>query len=199
MKIIHYYLVPKSPWTYLGHDRLMAIAQRHGAQVQPRPVALAEKIFQVSGGLPLPKRPPQRQAYRLVELQRWSDYLKLPLNLHPRFFPVDDSAASRMIILASQTEGDPAGNRLAGAFLRAVWAQELNLADPQVLIRLANEQQLDGQALYQQNEQMQGTFDDYTQQAIDLQVFGAPWYVYNGQPFWGQDRLDFLDRALADT
>lgn len=199
MKIIHYYLVPKSPWTYLGHDRLMAIAQRHGAQVQPRPIALAEKIFQISGGLPLPKRPPQRQAYRLVELQRWSDYLKLPLNLHPRFFPVDDSAASRMIILASQTEGDPAANRLAGAFLRAVWAQELNLADPQVLIRLANEQQLDGQALYQQNEQMQATFDDYTQQAIDLQVFGAPWYVYNGQPFWGQDRLDFLDRALADT
>lgn len=199
MKIIHYYLVPKSPWTYLGHDRLMAIAQRHGAQVQPRPVALAEKIFQVSGGLPLPKRPPQRQAYRLVELQRWSDYLKLPLNLHPRFFPVDDSTASRMIILASQTEGDPAGNRLAGAFLRAVWAQELNLAVPQVLIRLANEQQLDGQALYQQNEQMQATFDDYTQQAIDQQVFGAPWYVYNGQPFWGQDRLDFLDRALADT
>ena len=197
MKVIQYYLVPKSPWTYLGHERLMAIAERHGAQVQPRPFALAERVFQVSGGLPLPKRPPQRQAYRLVELRRWSDYLNLPLNLQPRYFPVDDSAACRMIILASQTQGDQAGNRLAGAFLKAVWAQDLNLADPDTLVSLADQQGLDGRALYDANQQAQATYDDYTQQAIDLQVFGAPWYVYNGEPFWGQDRLDFLDRALS--
>jgi 2-hydroxychromene-2-carboxylate isomerase len=197
MKVIQYYLVPKSPWTYLGHERLMAIAERHGAQVQPRPFALAERVFQVSGGLPLPKRPPQRQAYRLVELRRWSDYLNLPLNLQPRYFPVDDSAACRMIILASQTQGDQAGNRLAGAFLKAVWAQDLNLADHDTLVSLADQQGLDGRALYDANQQAQATYDDYTQQAIDLQVFGAPWYVYNGEPFWGQDRLDFLDRALS--
>lgn len=197
MKVIQYYLVPKSPWTYLGHERLMAIAERHGAQVQPRPFALAERVFQVSGGLPLPKRPPQRQAYRLVELRRWSDYLNLPLNLQPRYFPVDDSAACRMIILASQTQGDQAGNRLAGAFLKAVWAQDLNLADHDTLVSLADQQGLDGRALYDANQQAQVTYDDYTQQAIDLQVFGAPWYVYNGEPFWGQDRLDFLDRALS--
>lgn len=197
MKVIQYYLVPKSPWTYLGHERLMAIAERHGAQVQPRPFALAERVFQVSGGLPLPKRPPQRQAYRLVELRRWSDYLNLPLNLQPRYFPVDDAAACRMIILASQTQGDQAGNRLAGAFLKAVWAQDLNLADPDTLVSLADQQGLDGRALYDANQQAQATYDDFTQQAIDLQVFGAPWYVYNGEPFWGQDRLDFLDRALS--
>jgi 2-hydroxychromene-2-carboxylate isomerase len=198
MKVIHYYMVPKSPWTYLGHDHLMDIARRHGAQVQPRPFALAERVFQVSGGLPLPKRSPQRQAYRLVELRRWSEYRNVPLTLHPRYFPVDDAAACRMIIMAAQTQGDQAANRLAGAFLRAVWAQELNLADADTLIRIADQQQLDGSTLYQNNQQAQPVFDDYTQQAIDQQVFGAPWYVYNGQPFWGQDRLDFLDRALAE-
>jgi 2-hydroxychromene-2-carboxylate isomerase len=197
MKVIQYYLVPKSPWTYLGHDRLMAMAERHGVDVEPRPFALAEKVFQVSGGLPLPKRSPQRQAYRLVELQRWSDFLGVPLNRQPRFFPVDDAAASRMIILACQQHGNAAGNRLAGAYMRAVWAQELNVADPDTLITVANQEGLDGAALFNANDQAQAQFDSYTQQAIEQNVFGAPWYVYNGEPFWGQDRLDFLERALA--
>jgi 2-hydroxychromene-2-carboxylate isomerase len=81
--------------------------------------------------------------------------------------------------------------------LKAVWAQDLNLADHDTLVSLADQQGLDGRALYDANQQAQVTYDDYTQQAIDLQVFGAPWYVYNGEPFWGQDRLDFLDRALS--
>lgn len=87
MKTIEYYFSPQSPWAYLGHDRLLAIASRHGATVQPRPFALASTIFPVSGGLPLKQRAPQRQAYRLVELKRWSEHLGLPLNIHPKHFP----------------------------------------------------------------------------------------------------------------
>ncbi|SHG67374.1 2-hydroxychromene-2-carboxylate isomerase [Pollutimonas bauzanensis] len=198
MKTIHYYLTPKSPWTYLGHERLLAIAQRHGATVEPRPMGLSESIFPASGGLPLNQRPPQRQAYRLVELKRWSEHLGLPLNLHPEFFPVDDVDAAKMVAAAVQLEGNDAALRLAGGLLRGVWAQERDISDPQTLIQIGNECKLDGQALYSGREAAAALYERYTREALALQVFGAPWYEYEGASFWGQDRLDFLDRALAE-
>lgn len=197
MKTIHYYLSPKSPWTYLGHDRLLNIARRHGALVEARPVGLGDRIFPVSGGLPLNQRPPQRQAYRITELKRWSEHLGLPLNVHPKFFPVDDVAAAKMVAATIAAGDNDGALKLTGALLRAVWAQERNIADSATLIEIGNECGLDGSALYSQREAATALYDRYTQEAIDLQVFGAPWYEYQGESFWGQDRLDFLDRALA--
>ncbi len=210
MKTIRYFLSPRSPWTYLGHERLLALAAKHGAEILPRPMALGERVFPVSGGLPLNQRAPQRQAYRLVELKRWSEYLGVPLNIHPRFFPVDDRPAARMIVAAMAADGAPAAGvpaagapaalKLAGALMRAVWAEELNIGDPATLRRIADDAGLDADALWaaQQSEETAQAFDRYTQEAIDLQVFGAPWYEYRGVPYWGQDRLEFLDRALAE-
>ena len=90
---IDYYFAVQSPWTYLGHARFSAIAKAAGAKVNVRPVDYGQ-IFPISGGLPLPKRAPQRQAYRLVELARFRDALNLPMYIQPKFFPVagDDSA-----------------------------------------------------------------------------------------------------------
>ena len=197
MKTIRYYLSPKSPWTYLGHERLLAIAERHGAVVEPRPMGLGESIFPISGGLPLNQRPPQRQAYRIIELKRWSDYLGIPLNIHPQFFPVDDQQAAKLIANAIKVAGHKAALRLTGALLRAVWAEERDIADPETLVQIAEECQLEGAALYAGREAGTDLYDRYTKEAIELQVFGAPWYEYQGESFWGQDRLDFLDRALA--
>ena len=82
---IDYYFAPQSPWTYLGHARFEAIAKAANAVVRVLPADFG-KIFAISGGLPLLKRAPQRQAYRLLELARFSDFLKLPLNVQPRYF-----------------------------------------------------------------------------------------------------------------
>jgi len=196
MKTIRYYLAPQSPWTYLGHERLLAIAERHGAVIEPRPIDLG-RVFPVSGGLPLAKRAPQRQAYRFVELKRWATLAGRPLNLNPRHFPVDGGDASKLIIAAELARGAPAATTLAGALLRAVWAEERDIADADTLRAIAQESGFDGQALYDAREAAAPTFDRYTQDAIEAQVFGVPWYEYGGEPFWGQDRLDFLDRALA--
>ncbi|MCC2596554.1 2-hydroxychromene-2-carboxylate isomerase [Pusillimonas sp. MFBS29] len=197
MKTIQYYFSPMSPWTYLGHERLMDIARHHGAAIEPKPTNLG-KIFPASGGLPLKKRAPQRQAYRLRELERWSRYLTLPLNLHPKFFPVDDTDAALMIT-ATLAKGDvQAALVLSGKLLRAVWVEEKDIADAGTLMQVANEAGLDGAALYSARDAGMALYEQYTQEAARLQVFGAPWYVYKGEPFWGQDRLDFLDRALAD-
>jgi len=196
-KTIEYFLSPVSPWTYLGHDRFVAIARKHGAVVNVKPVDLG-RIFPVSGGLPLPQRSAQRKAYRLFELARWRDHLGLPINFQPKFGASAGDLASKWITAAAENSAD-AGLALAGAVLRGRWAGERDIADPATLAELATGAGLDAAALASRaaSPEIAARIDALTQEAIDAQVFGAPWYVVEGVPFWGQDRLDFLDRALS--
>jgi 2-hydroxychromene-2-carboxylate isomerase len=195
---VDYYFAPQSPWAYLGHQRLRDVAKAAGASVRVLPVDLGGKVFPISGGLPLGQRAPQRQAYRLVELKRFSEHLNAPLNLHPRYFPVGGDDASRLIIAADLVHGGQASLDLAGAVLGAVWAQERNIADPAVLGQLLSEQGLSSQVQDRaQSQEVQERYEQYTRQAIDAGVFGAPSYVVQGEIFWGQDRLDFLQRRLS--
>ena len=196
MDTIRYWFAAQSPWAWLGHERLCAIAARHDAAIEPRPGDFG-RVFAASGGLPLPQRAKQRQAYRLVELQRWSTFLGVPLNLHPKHFPVAGDEASLLILAAAQRHGNEAATRLAGALMRAVWAEERDIADRSTLQAIARECDFDGEALSGSREAARPLYEQYTQQAIDAGVFGAPWYEFRGEPFWGQDRLDFLERALA--
>ena len=196
-RTIDYYLAPNSPWTYLGHTRFVELARAANATVRVLPMDLG-KVFPVSGGLPLPKRSPQRQAYRLVELARFRDHLKLPLNLHPKYFPVAGNAAAQLIIAVDENDGWQQALRLTGAVLAAVWAQERNIADAAVLAELLTETGLPAQRLEQSaSEPVLARHEQITQQAIDTGVFGAPTYVLDGELFWGQDRLDFLQRKLS--
>jgi carboxymethylenebutenolidase len=195
---VDYYFAPQSPWAYLGHQRLSDIATRAGAAVRVLPIDLGGKVFPISGGLPLGQRAPQRQAYRLVELQRFSEHLKAPLNIKPRFFPVGGDDAARLIIAADLALGSAAAMQIAGAVLAACWAQERNIADEKVLAELLAEQGLPASVLAQSHSQAaQERYETYTQQAIDAGVFGAPSYVVNGEIYWGQDRLDFVERVLG--
>ena len=195
---IDYYFVPISPWTYLGHARFTSIAAAAGATVRVLPVDIGGSVFPVSGGLPLSKRPPQRQAYRLLELKRFSEHLGLPLNLHPKHFPVASDDAARLIIAVDMHDGSEAAMKLTGAVLAAVWAEERNISDAAVLAALLAEQGLPAQRLADSRaEAVQQRFDADTQRAIDIGIFGAPSYVIDGEIFWGQDRLDFVQRRLA--
>jgi len=186
-----------SPWTYFGHDRLLALCARHGATLAPRLMDLG-KLFPVSGGLPLAKRAPQRQAYRLVELARWRDALGVPINLQPKFAASGADLASRWILAALEAGVGP-GLALAGAMMRARFAEDRDIADAATLAALAGAQGLDAAALAARAgaPEIAARYDAQTQEAIDAAVFGAPWYVFEGLPYWGQDRLDFLARELA--
>lgn len=193
---IDYYLAPQSPWTYLGHQRMWDLAQQAHAQIRVMPVDLGQ-VFPVSGGLPLGKRAPQRQAYRLVEMARFSKHLNLPIHLQPKFFPVAGDDAARVIIAVDLHHGTQAAMAITGAILKAVWAQERNIADSQVLAELLAEQHLDAACLTQATQaDVQARYTQYTQSAIDVGVFGAPTYVIEDQMYWGQDRLDFVARHL---
>jgi len=193
---VDYFFAVQSPWTYLGHQRFAAIAGAAKATTRVLPVDMG-KIFPVSGGLPLGKRAPQRQAYRLVELKRFSEHLKLPLNLKPRFFPVAGDDASRLITAVDLQDGTEAAMALTRAVLRGVWAEERNIADPQVLAQLLAECGLDAARLEDSRKpDVEARYQAHTQEAIDAGVFGAPSYVVGGEIFWGQDRLEFLQRRL---
>ena len=197
-RTVDYYFAPQSPWAYLGHQRLADIVQRTGATVRVMPIDLGGKVFPISGGLPLGQRAPQRQAYRLVEMQRFSQHLNVPLNLKPKYFPVGGDDAARLIIAADLAQGQQAAMKIAGAILAACWAQERNMADDKVLAELLSEQGLPGQWMAASRTQgVQERYESHTQSAIDAGVFGAPSYVVDGEIFWGQDRLDFVERALA--
>jgi 2-hydroxychromene-2-carboxylate isomerase len=194
---VDYYFAPQSPWTYLGHTRFSALVQASGAQVRLLPVDLGA-VFAVSGGLPLGKRPPQRQAYRLVELRRYSDHLGLPMVVQPRYFPVSGDDAARLIIAVDQQDGSAAAMRLAGAIFTAVWAQERDIASSQTLAELLQESGLPLTRLEQsRSPEVQQQYEANTRQAIDGNIFGAPTYVVDGEMFWGQDRLDFVERKLS--
>ena len=197
-RTVDYYFAPQSPWAYLGHQRLADLLQRTGAAVRVMPIDLGGKVFPISGGLPLGQRAPQRQAYRLMELQRFSQHLKVPLNLKPRYFPVGGDDSARLIIAADLAQGTQAAMKIAGAILAACWAQERNMADDKVLAELLGEQDLPGSLMEASRTQaVQERYETYTQAAIDAGVFGAPSYVVDGEIFWGQDRLDFVERALV--
>jgi 2-hydroxychromene-2-carboxylate isomerase len=196
-KIVDYYFTPASPWTYLGHRRFEAIAAKAGAEIRYKPVDFG-KIFPVSGGLPLGKRAAQRQSYRLFELERWRKFLQVPLTVQPKYFPVASDLASQLIIATERAGGAP--GPIAYALMRACWAEERNIADPDILAAIAREQGHDGATLVAaaRTPEIAARYEALTREAIDRQVFGAPFYIYKDEPFWGQDRLDFLERALSD-
>lgn len=197
-KVCDYYFAPQSPYVYLGHARFVALARKYDAKINLKPIDLG-KVFNVSGGLPLAKRPPQRQAYRLLELQRWSEHLRVPLNPEPKFFPVAGDPAAKLIIATQREHGTDAALMLMQGVMRALWAEDKNISDAEQLIAIANASGLEGQSLLTSSDDasVQSEYDRFTQEAIDADVFGVPWFVVDGEAFWGQDRLDFVERAFA--
>lgn len=198
MAHIDYYASLNSPWTHLGAARIEALAAKHHATLRIYPVDFGT-VFAGSGGLPLPKRAPQRQAYRLMELRRWRDFLNAPINIAPKHFPSSEALNAACVIALRETQGDTPAIKLAHRVLKAVWQDELNPGDPATLAALITEIGLDANAVMKLGAEPRWTErrNADTKAALDRGVFGAPSYVIGDEIFWGQDRLDFVDRKLA--
>ena len=117
---IDYYLSLNSPWTFLGSALFAEIAARNDVTVNVKPAKFGP-IFEQTGGLPLPKRSPQRRAYRLMELKRWREVRAIPLNVEPKYFPCDDTVAVRLVI-AARAAGQERSPAIAGTGARGVGA-----------------------------------------------------------------------------
>ena len=191
---VDYYHFLISPWSYMAISRFNEIKKKTGANVNYYPIDVMS-TFGNMGGQPPAQRHPSRQKFRMDELKRWSSHLSIPMNFTPAFFPADQSTAAKMVYA---TTGDDAA-ALSDAVLTAVWRDEKNIADPDTLVAIANEAGLDGKALLaaSSDASIQEAYEARTAEAHERNVFGSPSYVVNDEIFWGQDRLDFLERALA--
>jgi 2-hydroxychromene-2-carboxylate isomerase len=192
---IDYYFSLLSPWAYIGHKLFRDAVDSHGLKVNHKPVVLMD-LFSETGGLPLLKRHPVRQRYRMVELQRWRDKRGLKFHLQPANWPFNARPADGLVIAAIEAGHDP------DPFLRrafaAVWEDELNLADAATLIRLADACGLPGSALAERSasDEIGKAYEQNRQDALTADVFGSPAYVLDGEVFWGQDRIELLADAL---
>lgn len=193
---IDYYFTLLSPWTYLGHGAFIELARQHGLSVRYRPTPL-RSVFEETGGLPLPKRHPVRQRYRVLELQRWRARRGLPLTLFPKFFPYDVSLADRIVLALVARGDDPAG--FIGEVLADVWAREQDMSQPELILAAAERVGLDTAGLIEaaESEATSQAYQAAIAEAVEAGVFGAPSYVLDSEIFWGQDRLDLLADALA--
>jgi 2-hydroxychromene-2-carboxylate isomerase len=192
---VDYYFSFQSPWAYIGHNLFREVARTHGLKVNYKPVVLVD-LFSETGGLPLMKRHPVRQRYRMVELQRWRDKRGLKFHLQPANWPFNARLADGVVIAAIEAGLDPE------PFMRrafaAVWEDQLNLTDPATLIELADASGLPGKQLVERSgsDEISAAYEKNRQDALAADVFGSPVYVLDGEVFWGQDRIELLADAL---
>lgn len=193
-KTINYYHFLISPFSYLAIERFNAIATKHEVTVNYLPISVMD-VFGELSVLPLGKRHPSLQRMRMDELTRWSSFLDKPMNHTPAHFPVDQTLAAQMVFA---TGGADAG-KLSDALLRAVWEEEKNISDEATLVAIADSVGLTGSELLEKakDDQWGALYANTTKEALELGCVGSPTYQLGDELYWGQDRLDFLERALA--
>jgi len=196
MPTIDYYVWLLSDWAYLGGVRFVQMAARHGVEINHIPMRMQD-VYAGSGGILLANRSWQRQAYRITELKRWRTRLGIPVNIEPKFYPTDVDLASCMVIAGQRRSLPVAG--FVNAVMRAIWAEDRDASDPAVLVALARQCGLDGPALLDAagGESVREEYRHNTARALAAGVFGSPFYVFKGELFWGQDRLEMLEEAIV--
>ena len=195
-KTIDFYFSFISLYTYIGYEAFGSLVTKHNLKINYKPIDL-HTIFNASGGLPVSKRPPQRQSYRLVEMQRWSLARNIPLVLKPKHHPSNPVIGHRMLLAAIENHLDV--ETFIGNALKILWVDDHNIEDPEIIIDAANRSGLDGKQLFNQSADARydAELNRFTTEALESQVFGTPFFIYQGEPFWGQDRLEMLDELIT--
>ena len=194
MAHIDYYFTPLSPFAYIAGDGLERIAAKHGATIAYKPCNFG-RLMGETGGLPVGKRHPSRQAYRLQDLPRVAKRNGLPITLHPAHWPTDGTLATAAILAVGAAGGD--AGAVARALMSACWAEEKDIADPKVVDAAVAKggAEVDAHDI----EAAKDRIEALTDEAIAAGVFGAPFYIVDGgERFWGQDRLPHLEDYLAE-
>ena len=198
MKIEYFYSLA-SPFAFLGSEKFQAIAKKHSAEIVEKPCDLVGGIFSKTGGVPVPQRSPQRQKYRLDELKRWSEFLNIKINIRPKFFPPKDPHRPAKYTIAANLLGVKIffGHEI----LKKLWIEEKNISDEKNIQLVSDQFKIDFNelSLLANSEKVSKIYTENTEEAIKKNVFGAPTYIFNNELFWGQDRLEFLDRALKKS
>ena len=198
MKVDYYFSVA-SPFSYLGSKRFLSLVKKYNIEVVEKPFDLVGTVFSNTGGLPVPKRHPSRQKYRLLEIERIGKKLNIPINKQPKFFPPTNPHLPAKFIIAATKKGDKLN--FSHTCLKYLWSLEKNISEYKVLENIClnlklNYEEIKNHAL---SDEIEIQYDKNSKDAINQDIFGAPSYVFNGEIFWGQDRLEYLEDALKNT
>lgn len=195
MARIDCFISPVSSYSYLASRAFPELVARHGATVTYRPVDVAG-LFARTGGKLLAERHPSRQEYRQQDLRRRAARLELPMNLKPMFGGANPAPASYAIIAAQKAGGGDL-HGLVSAVLRAVWAEERDISDLDVIAGLLASHGFDPGVADRFMLAAAETYAGNLEDAVARGVFGLPFYIAGEERFWGQDRLEDLDRFLS--
>ena len=195
---LDYYFATPSPWAYLATPRVIKLKNKYDLKINWKPSDLMA-IFAVHGVAAVKDRPQPVQLNRLTELKRWSKFLNIPLTLQPKFFPVDPSLSHRTIILAQKN--NISVENLIFSFQRAVWADEKDISDENTIIEICKSNNFDSSSIIEDanSADIINEYKNNTEEALSKNVWGSPTFIYNNELFWGQDRIDFLERAIQNN
>jgi 2-hydroxychromene-2-carboxylate isomerase len=196
MSTIDYYYSVRSVYAYFGSQRIVALAKRFGRTLRHRPIDLS-RVVPAAGSLPFSQRSATLRAYQFGrELERWSEWLDLPVVIEPRHHYGDRDLPSGLVLVAQQQGCDV--DALSDAILTALWRDDRDIADPDVLARIAASVGIDAAPLLDSAlaPETKAEFAASTDEAIRIGVLGSPTYVVDGELFYGQDRLMFVERHL---
>ena len=195
MKIEYYYSVA-SPYAYMGIDRFQDLVKKYSLEVLEKPFDLVGKVFPETGGVPVPKRHPARQKYRLIEIERFGKKNNLKINKQPKFFPPADPHKAALFTIATIENGQSLN--FGKEVLTKLWADEQDISQDMVLENICKKLNINFSELKKQaeTEEIKNIYLSNSQEAIDKGVFGAPSFILDDELFWGQDRLDFLEDKI---
>ena len=194
-KILYFYSVA-SPFAHLGNKRLIEISKKYSVEIIEKPIDLVGKVFVATGGVPVPQRHISRQNYRLLELKRWSEFLNIKINQKPKFFPPKDPHIPALFCIASIDMGIKI--EFGMKVLEQLWAQENDISNLETLKLIANDLKINFEDLNKlaMSDKIKNIYEANTKEAINMNIFGVPTYIYNNEMFWGQDRLELLEYSL---
>ena len=191
---IDFYFDFSSPYGYFASTKIEDIAAKHGRTVSWRPILLGA-VFKITGGQPLPTIP-LKGSYAAHDLARSARLFKVPFKL-PSKFPVASTAPSRAFYWVG--DKDPAlARKLAQALFHAYFAEDRDISNPDVTCNVAAKLEVDKEQLRRALEDpaVKERLRSEVDAAIERGVFGSPYIVIDGEPFWGSDRLDQVEKWL---
>ena len=197
-KILDYYFATPSPWAYFATPRIKKIQEKYNLKINWKPCNLA-KIFSINGTLNVKDRPLPVQINRLNELKRWSDFLNMPNSIKPKYFPVDPTISHKIIIIAQNKNMDPFD--ITFTFMKSVWADEKDITDDETIKNICKQNNISSDSILDEanSSEINNQYLKNTEEALKNNVWGSPTFIYNNELFWGQDRIEFLERAIQNS
>ncbi len=194
-KQVEFYFDVGSPASYLAWTQIARLAERHGAEVVYQPMLLGG-VFKATGNAS-PASVPAKGRYTRIDFERFARRYQVPFAQNP-FFPINTMQLMRGAV--ALLDGDQFQPYVDAVF-RAIWVEGQNMGDPDVVARVLGGQGFDVAGLLQQvnDPAVKERLRQITERAIERGVFGAPTFFVGDEMFFGQDRLDFVEAALAES